>query len=335
MAHQSKKRPFSSTVAPNTPKIPEHIVNELKPVVDIQRESLPESPLENLKKFQYAHRFLLSALDQESQALPKWLWQQTPPAELSNQEHKLWKMICFSLTSFVDNCTETTLGTTSAAMTHMGKDYERTWWVRRIVPVFQTFANQTGLLAFDWCECEVRHHALADVDPEYCQTGTPWFADGLGYDWTGMERLVMEGSSGQHKEKLPKTIDDSVKQVHNMLNMLKGIANTHLNSSFQTFSQTRVYGIQTIRATIALSEMQMNDQGKFVHRQALTATIPTRHEERNKWLGVFNMVAYLLIALETQVDNLAILDDEQEGKINVETEETVRVKLCPVNPVMQ
>jgi hypothetical protein len=37
------------------------------------------------------------------------------------------------------------------------------------------------------------------------------------------------------------------------------------------------------------------------------------------------MVAYLLTALETQVDSLAILDDEQEGKINVETEEKLRL----------
>jgi hypothetical protein len=66
--------------------------------------------------------------------------------------------------------------------------------------------------------------------------------------------------------------------------------------------------------------MEMNDQGKFVHKQVLTATIPTRYQERNKWLGIFNMVAYLLTALETQVDILAILDDEQEGKINVETD---------------
>lgn len=329
---------FSSTNylnAPNTPKIPEHMVNALEPIVCIEHESLLESTLENLKKFQYAHRFLLAALDQELQALPKWLWQQTAPSELSNQEQKLWKIICFSLTNFVDNCTETTLGSTSAALTRMGNDYERTWWVRRVVPVFQTFANQTGLLSFDWCECEVKHHALADVDPEYCQTGRPWFADGLGYDWTGMERLVMEGSSGQHKERIPKTIDDSVKQIHNMLNMLKAIANTHLNSSFQTFLQMKVYGIQSIKATVALSEMQMNDQGKFVHRQVLTATIPTRYQERNKWLGVFNMIAYMLTALEAQVVNLAILDDEQEGKINVETEEKVQVKLCTVIPVMQ
>ena len=150
-----------------------------------------------------------------------------------------------------------------------------------------------------------------------------------------MERLVTKGSSGQHKERIPKTIDDRVKQIHNMLNMLKAIAITHLNSSFQTFLQMKIYGIQSIKMTIALSEMKINDQGKSVHRQVLTATISTRYQERNKRLGIFNMVAYMLTALETQVDNLTILDDEQEGKINVKTEEKVQVKLCTVIPVMQ
>ncbi|CAO3665988.1 unnamed protein product [Rhizopus stolonifer] len=170
-----------------------------------------------------------------------------------------------------------------------------------------------------------------------CQTERSWFTDDLGYDWTGMERLVMEGSSGQHKERIPKTTDDSVKQIHNMLNMLnmfKAIANTHLNSSFQTFLQMKVYGIQSIKATVSLSEMQMNDQGKFVHRQDLTATISIRYQERNKWLVVLNMVVYMLTALETQVDNLAKLDDEQEGKINVENEKKAQVKICTAISVM-
>lgn len=141
----------------------------------------------------------------------------------------------------------------------------------------------------------------------------------------------MEGSSGQHKEIIPKTTDDSIKQVHNILNMLKAIANTHLNPSFQTFLKMKVYGIQFIKATIALSEMEMNDQGKFVPKQVRRATIPTHCQERNRWLGIFNMVAYLLNALETQVDILAILDDEQEEKINVETEEKICTHLLPVD----
>ncbi|CAO3601339.1 unnamed protein product [Absidia cylindrospora] len=101
-----------------------------------------------------------------------------------------------------------------------------------------------------------------------------------------------EVSSGQNKEQIPKTIDDSIKQIHNMVNTLKGIAKSHLNSSHQTFLQTKVYGIQSIRATIALSEMRINEEGRFISNEVLTATIPTHHQERNKWLGIFNMECF-------------------------------------------
>ncbi|KAL0077675.1 hypothetical protein J3Q64DRAFT_1862100 [Phycomyces blakesleeanus] len=97
--------------------------------------------------------------------------------------------------------------------------------------------------------------------------GKPWFADGLGYDWTGGKRLVMEGSSGQHEEKIPKTVDNSVKQVHSMIEMLKCIANTHTNSSFSTFLLTKVFDVQTMKTTIILSELQTDYEGKFIQRQ--------------------------------------------------------------------
>lgn len=35
----------------------------------------------------------------------------------------------------------------------------------------------------------------------------------------------MEGSSGQYKEAVLKTIDDGVNQIQNMLNTLKALAN--------------------------------------------------------------------------------------------------------------
>ncbi|CAO3638499.1 unnamed protein product [Mucor hiemalis] len=195
---------------PNTPKIPQHVVNALKPVVGFGSENSLESTVVDLKMFKQVLQFLLAALNQKLQDLPNWLWRQTIPSVLNIQEKKLWKVVCFSLTNFADNCTGTTLGPSSAALTRLGTDYERTWWVRRIVPVFQTFANQTGLLSFDWCECEVKHHALAEMDAEDFQKGTLWFGDGLGYEGAGLERVVMEGSSGKYKENVPKTIDDSI-----------------------------------------------------------------------------------------------------------------------------
>ncbi|RCH92196.1 hypothetical protein CU097_010372 [Rhizopus azygosporus] len=39
------------------------------------------------------------------------------------------------------------------------------------------------------------------------------YADGLGYDMYGEERLVIEASSNQHKERLQYTLDDMAKHV--------------------------------------------------------------------------------------------------------------------------
>ncbi|CAO3638495.1 unnamed protein product [Mucor hiemalis] len=70
--------------------------------------------------------------------------------------------------------------------------------------------------------------------------------------------------------------------------------------------------------------MKMNIEGRYIHNQVKTATIPTRYEEKNKWLDIFDIVAYLLNTLETQVVILAKLDAEQDGKINVKAEKKVR-----------
>ncbi|KAG0181130.1 hypothetical protein DFQ29_009289 [Apophysomyces sp. BC1021] len=75
-------------------------------------------------------------------------------------------------------------------------NYERTWWVRLIVRVFQTF----GLLSYNWCECRAKYH----------KKGRPHFADGIDYNWSDEGRLIMEASSGQYHEDMQKTTDDNV-----------------------------------------------------------------------------------------------------------------------------
>lgn len=90
-----------------------------------------------------------------------------------------------ALRTFAGNCIETVLGSTSAALTRLRNDNERTCWVSRVVPVFQTFANQTGLLSSDWCE--PKHYALADVVPEDYQKevhGLPMVLDTIGLVWS-------------------------------------------------------------------------------------------------------------------------------------------------------
>ncbi|KAG0176906.1 GTP-binding protein of the rab [Apophysomyces sp. BC1034] len=100
-----------------------------------------------------------------------------------------------------------------------------------------------GLLAFDWCECETKHHALAEMDLALSENGSPRFPDGLGYDWSAEEHVVLEASGGQHRENIQKIVDDSMKQVNSMISMLKGYINARLNANFTTAMKTKVYEI--------------------------------------------------------------------------------------------
>ncbi|KAL0074889.1 hypothetical protein J3Q64DRAFT_1701343 [Phycomyces blakesleeanus] len=95
---------------------------------------------------------------------------------------------------------------------------------------------------------------------------------------------------GADYERTFWTIYDSVKQDHSMIDILKGIANTHTKSSFNTFLQTKVFGVHTIKTTIILSELQMDDEGKFIQGQFRVIDIPTRYKGRNKWFRIFDML---------------------------------------------
>ncbi|GAB5587726.1 hypothetical protein Unana1_02626 [Umbelopsis nana] len=310
---------FSSTAyfyESNMPKFPQQVIDTLRPIVSINTVSAQRSTLDTLKMFQRMHAFLLTALEQELEMLPSWLWARKH-CDLVPQEKQLWSMAKFYLTAFADNCTSTN----TAPLT----DYE----LRRVVPIFQTFGNQTGLLSFDWCEWERKHHAVAEMDHALWEKGRPRFADGLGYDWSGEERLIMKASGGQHHEDVQQTIDDSIKQISSMILMLKGLGNSHLNASFNTVMKTNVFGIQSIKTSIILSEIQVDEHGKFVYKEVRTAEIPTTYAQRNKWLRIFELLAYLLVGLEEQVANLKTLDDEQDGKMDVLPEETIRMMLYP------
>jgi hypothetical protein len=76
------------------------------------------------------------------------------------------------LTGFADTCCIAAIDIKPCT------DYERTWWVRHVVPIFQTFANQTGTLSFDWCEVETIHYALEGMN-DFFEKGSPRYANGL------------------------------------------------------------------------------------------------------------------------------------------------------------
>ncbi|KAI8078900.1 uncharacterized protein BX664DRAFT_343018 [Halteromyces radiatus] len=322
---------FSSTTylyEQNTPKFPQKFIDDVRPIVSIDTALAEQSTLATLNAFHHARSFLMAALDQDQEQLATWLWTQKQH-DITSREAKLLNMMKFILINFVDNCTATPISILNNTSTAR-KDYERTWWVRRVVPLFQTFGNQTGLLNFDWCECETTHHALEEMDLTIWEKGSSRFADGLGYDWNANERLVMEGSCGQHRESVSKTVDDSIKQLSSMIAMLKGIANIHLNARFDTMLRTKIFGVQSIKTSIVLSEVQFDENAKFSYRQVRKAEIPTSYKQRNKWLRVFELLAYLFVALDDQVVNMKQLDDEEDGAVNIPPQDTVRHKCLSV-----
>ncbi|KAG1545632.1 hypothetical protein G6F49_010738 [Rhizopus delemar] len=81
------------------------------------------------------------------------------------------------------------------------------------------------------------------MDPKFWKKGQTRFVDGLGYDWYRKEQLIMEESCGQHKEKVSKIVDGSIKQIRSMIAMLKCMANSHRNVSFATTLKTKVFGL--------------------------------------------------------------------------------------------
>ncbi|KAI8366054.1 uncharacterized protein BYT42DRAFT_482548, partial [Radiomyces spectabilis] len=58
--------------------------------------------------------------------------------------------------------------------------------------------------------------------------------DGIGVDRQENERLVMEASSGEFRENIHHTLDNTLKQIHSSIMMLKSDIRSHLDASFVT-----------------------------------------------------------------------------------------------------
>ncbi|CAO3676061.1 unnamed protein product [Rhizopus microsporus] len=151
--------------------------------------------------------------------------------------------------------------------------------------------------------------------------------DGLAYDLYRNERVAFEGSSGEYKANINKIVDDSTKQVSTMIAMLKGIGNRHLNANFKTLLDTEVFGIQSVRTSIVLSEVQFKEDDRFSYREVRSAEVPIVYEERNKWLKVFEILCYMLVELKKQRINYKVIEDDEQGAVLVMSEDTIKSKI--------
>jgi hypothetical protein len=313
---------FSTTTylnPPNFARFPQNVVDALGSILDIETSTANETNFDSLLSFPAVQSFLSAGLKQSLDDLPRSVWTEQLNAN-TQDEKQLCNAVRFLLTSFANSCSTTAINTKPC------KDYERTFWVEHVVPIFHVFSKQTGLLSFNWCEVETIHHALEDMD-EWFQKGNPRYVDGLGYDKNGIERVVLEGSSGERTVNVDKTVDDSVKQLSSLISMLKGIANSHLNAKFDTLLATKVFGIQSVKTNIILFELKFKDHGRFTYHEVRSAEIPTTYTQRNKWLKIFEILCYLFIALKEQHVNYEALENEEHGAILVVLGDIIRMGL--------
>lgn len=75
-----------------------------------------------------------------------------------------------------------------------------------------------------------------------------------------------------------------------MIVMLNGIGNCQLNANSQALLDTKVFGIQLVRTSIVLSEVQFKKDGRSSYHQIRSAKAPIVYEERNKWLRIFEIL---------------------------------------------
>lgn len=125
---------FSKTIQPrNRAKFPQEHATKLEPMVAIEQKEADETNLSIIKQFVLVEQLLHQALKQEVDSLPSFLWGTKTVA--NPNEQKLINVTKFVLTSFADTCS------TIAIKTKPYQDYERTFWVQHIIPIFNHFVK--------------------------------------------------------------------------------------------------------------------------------------------------------------------------------------------------
>ncbi|KAG1442573.1 hypothetical protein G6F46_013024 [Rhizopus delemar] len=307
------------------PKLTAKSINELSDIVQViarfnqqlsdnqvqllKEEQEAGNSFHNLKHHHTTYMLLKDALNKPLDEIIQWLWRHECPDDVEDQEKDLLQAVKLILTHFAGKCRRGRRKITNS---------ERTFWVSHVIPIFDVFADQTGLLNFKWCEIYLQAHA--DTIP-----GMVRYVDGVGLDLSDTERMVMESSSGEHKENVKHTEDDTLKQIHSSITMLKTDINNHRNAAFSTMCQIETFGIHCVKKEITLSKTKLNGAtGGYIYQEIRSAEIPVTYEERHKWLKMADLLATLMKLLIAQQKIRDQLDKENSGYIHVS--ENLRVQ---------
>ncbi|EIE85694.1 hypothetical protein G6F46_002002 [Rhizopus delemar] len=270
----------------------------------------------SLKQFPVAYLMLKQALETELASLPHFIWTFTQPDNIATDDVLLLKTIQFVLTDFCNKCHRNAF---------YQPKYERSYWIDRIIPIFQTFGDQSQLLGFQWCEIPTEEHVEFTIDPDTWMRTTPIkYHDGVGYDINGCSRLVMEGSSSSTlKEDVDHTQDDTIKTLYASIEILTSFLRRYATASFSSLCSVVSYSLQCVCTTITLSTtiLDPDNVGSYIQKEMRSVDIPLTFNKCHLWMQVFELVAYLFTSLREQEIILEKVMKESSGVIEIKDEE--------------
>ncbi|KAI9103133.1 hypothetical protein DFS34DRAFT_646516 [Phlyctochytrium arcticum] len=286
---------------------------------EMTQEALDQRARKSLKVFDGVETALQTILSMDIKGWPLRLWTTDLPSG-DNRAERLWLAMRYTLTDFTQKATSSDR-----------PKHERTTWVQRIVPIFDSLAFNTGLIRFTWCEYTMMGRFTTTMEDNDFTARACKLADGLGLDpTTDSEIVIMEASSGvagTAREHMAHTLEDTLKLLESCVHSLKTEFLSHKDASFATMTQRKILGVQYIGGKITLTQLSLCPlTQKWKYLELRSAIIPMEWSQRYGWIKVFELVATVFNVLLDQEELMKEVAKEENGAKDVGEEETVRHK---------
>ncbi|KAG1471575.1 hypothetical protein G6F56_002049 [Rhizopus delemar] len=165
------------------------------------------------------------------------------------------------------------------------------------------------------------------MDTDVWKLGLSRNVNGLGYNPYHEDLFVLEASSGQDKEDIPHTKDDTLKNVHSSISPLNALVRKFQDGQFSTATNLRTFSVQSVCSTIILCSTRFDPDniGGYIHEELRSVDIPMTYNDRYKWLKVFELVAKLVGMLRKQTMVHQQLYNEYTGAVPVDEMESIKL----------
>ncbi|KAI8075626.1 hypothetical protein BDF21DRAFT_69616 [Thamnidium elegans] len=225
---------------------------------------------------------------------------------LTNKAAALMEVLRYTLTSF-----HLTLKNSSLLV----QNHERTPFIENIIPSLLALSKIVGFAEFKWCETQFTSSKHLDLNKSDYSNSTMKYNDALGYFkmFNNMEIIIVEASSGKLQENTVHTIEDCLKLLEYGISSLRKEAILNKNSSIATFKKLKVFGLQTIKNQVTLSELYMNNDTSWNFIEKRTATLPSSWDDRILLIQYLELIATIFDDICDTHHLLKILMEENLG----------------------